>query len=142
MARVRGVERGSVTIWLALASFVMVVMVGLAVDLSGQVYEQQRAHDVAVSAARAAGQQVDAAAGVRGLAARPSTDSAVAAARTYVGARGLEGDAVVTGGGTTIAVTVRATYATKFLSVIGIGRLPVTARADVRVIRVVAGVER
>ena len=142
MTRVPGDERGSVTIWLALTSFVMVVLVGLAVDLSGQVYAEQRAHDVAVSAARTAAQQVDVAAGVRGLAARTSSDGAVAAARTYVAARGLEGDALVTGGGTTIVVTVRAMYETKFLSVIGIARLPVSARADVRVVRVVAGVER
>ena len=38
-------DRGSVTIWLALASFVMIVLVGVAVDLSGQVYAQQHARD-------------------------------------------------------------------------------------------------
>ena len=135
-------DRGSVTIWLALASFAMVVLVGLAVDLSGQVYAQQRAHDVAVSAARTAGQQVDAAAAVRGLAAQTNTVAAVGAARTYVATAGMSADAAVTGGGTTITVTVHAAYATKFLAVMGIHELPVTAHAEVRVVRVVAGVER
>ncbi|MHB1008801.1 MAG: pilus assembly protein TadG-related protein [Propionibacteriaceae bacterium] len=135
-------DRGSVTIWLALASLVMVVLVGLAVDLSGQVYAQQRAHDVAVSAARTAGQQVDAPAAVRGLAAQTNAVAAVGAARTYVAAVGMSGDAAVTGGGRSITVTVHAAYTTKFLSVMGIHELPVTAHAEVRVVRVVAGVER
>ncbi|MBI4901019.1 MAG: pilus assembly protein [Actinobacteria bacterium] len=135
-------ERGSVTIWLALASFVMVVLVGLAVDLSGQVYAQQHAHDVAASAARTAGQQIDAASGVRGLSAAASPAEAVAAARTYVSASGMVGDATITAGGTTVTVTAQATYTTRFLGVIGIDRLVVTARAEVRVVRVVGGVER
>jgi Flp pilus assembly protein TadG len=135
-------ERGSVTIWLALASFVMVVLVGLAVDLSGQVYAQQHAHDVAASAARTAGQQIEAARGVRGLSAAASPAAAMAAARAYVSASGMEADATVTAGGTTITVTAQATYITKFLGIIGIDRLVVTARAEVRVVRVVGGVER
>ena len=31
-------ERGSITVWLALSSFVMIFLVGLAVDLGGQVH--------------------------------------------------------------------------------------------------------
>ncbi len=137
-----GDDRGSVTIWLALASFAMAVLVGLAVDLSGQVYAQQRAQDVAATAARTAGQQVEAASGVRGLSAQTNPAEAAAVARACVAASGMVGDAVVTAGGTRVAVSVRATYATKFLSIVGIHELPVTAHADVRVVRVVGGVER
>ena len=38
-------ERGSITVWLALSSFVMIVLVGLTVDLGGQVHAHERAHD-------------------------------------------------------------------------------------------------
>jgi Flp pilus assembly protein TadG len=135
-------ERGSATIWLALASFVMIVLVGVAVDLSGQVYAQQHARDVAAQAARTAGQQIDAARGVRGVGAQTDTTQAIAAAKAYIAAAGMSGDATITGGGTTITVTVADTYETKFLSIIGLQSLRVTGSAETRVVRVVGGVER
>jgi Flp pilus assembly protein TadG len=135
-------DRGSVTIWLALASFVMIVLVGVAVDLSGQVYAQQHARDIAAQAARTAGQQIDAAQGVRGIAAQTNTTQAIAAAKAYIAAAGLSGEATVTGGGATITVTVADTYETKFLSIIGLQSMRVTGTAETRVVRVVGGVER
>ena len=135
-------DKGSVTIWLALASFVMIVLVGVAVDLSGQVYAQQHARDIAAQAARTAGQQIDASLGVRGIGAQTNTAQAVAAAKSYIAAAGMEGDTSVTGGGTTITVSVVDTYETKFLSIIGLTSLRVTGSAETRVVRVVGGVER
>ena len=135
-------DKGSVTIWLALASFVMIVLVGVAVDLSGQVYAQQHARDIAAQAARTAGQQIDASLGVRGIGAQTNTAQAVAAATSDIAAAGMEGDASVTGGGTTITVSVVDTYETKFLSIIGLTSLRVTGSAETRVVRVVGGVER
>ena len=135
-------DKGSVTIWLALASFVMIVLVGVAVDLSGQVYAQQHARDIAAQAARTAGQQIDASLGVRGIGAQTNTAQAIAAAKSYIAAAGMEGDASITGGGTTITVSVVDTYETKFLSIIGLTRLRVTGSAETRVVRVVGGVER
>jgi Flp pilus assembly protein TadG len=135
-------DKGSVTIWLALASFVMIVLVGVAVDLSGQVYAQQHARDIAAQAARTAGQQIDASLGVRGIGAQTNTAQAIAAAKSYIAAAGMEGDASITGGGTTITVSVVDTYETKFLSIIGLTSLRVTGSAETRVVRVVGGVER
>jgi Flp pilus assembly protein TadG len=135
-------DKGSVTIWLALASFAMIVLVGVAVDLSGQVYAQQHARDIAAQAARTAGQQIDASLGVRGIGAQTNTAQAIAAAKSYIAAAGMEGDASVTGGGTTITVRVVDTYETKFLSIIGLTSLRVTGSAETRVVRVVGGVER
>jgi Flp pilus assembly protein TadG len=135
-------DKGSVTIWLALASFVMIVLVGVAVDLSGQVYAQQHARDIAAQAARTAGQQIDASRGVRGIGAQTNTAQAIAAAKSYIAAAGMEGDASITGGGTTITVSVVDTYETKFLSIIGLTSLRVTGSAETRVVRVVGGVER
>ena len=122
-------DRGSVTIWLALSSFVMIVLVGVAVDLSGQVYAQQHAHDIAAQ-------------GVRGIGAQTNPTQAIAAAKAYIASAGMSGDATVTGGGTTITVTVADTYETKFLSIIGLSSLRVTGTAETRVVRVVGGVER
>lgn len=135
-------DKGSVTIWLALASFVMIVLVGVAVDLSGQVYAQQHARDIAAQAARTAGQQINASRGVRGIGAQTNTAQAIAAATSYIAAAGMEGDASITGGGTTITVRVVDTYETKFLSIIGLTSLRVTGSAETRVVRVVGGVER
>jgi Flp pilus assembly protein TadG len=135
-------DKGSVTIWLALASVVMIVLVGVAVDLSGQVYAQQHARDIAAQAARTAGQQIDASLGVRGIGAQTNTAQAIAAATSYIAAAGMEGDASITGGGTTITVRVVDTYETKFLSIIGLTSLRVTGSAETRVVRVVGGVER
>ena len=135
-------DKGSVTIWLALASFVMIVLVGVAVDLSGQVYAQQHARDIAAQAARTAGQQIDASRGVRGIGAQTNTAQAIAAAKSCIAAAGMEGDASITGGGTTITVSVVDTYETKFLSIIGLTSLRVTGSAETRVVRVVGGVER
>lgn len=135
-------DKGSVTIWLALASLVMIVLVGVAVDLSGQVYAQQHARDIAAQAARTAGQQIDASRGVRGMGAQTNTAQAMAAAKSYIAAAEMEGDATVTGGGTTITVRVVDFYETKFLSIIGLTSLRVTGSAETRVVRVVGGVER
>ena len=59
-------ERGSISIWLAVSSFVMMILVGLAVDLGGQVHAKQRAHDIAAEAARTGGEQVQAAPAIKG----------------------------------------------------------------------------
>ena len=135
-------DKGSVTIWLALASFVMIVLVGVAVDLSGQVYAQQHARDIGAQAARTAGQQIEASLGVRGIGAQTNTAQAIAAAKSYIAAAEMQGDATVTGGGTTITVRVADFYETKFLSIIGLTSLRVTGSAETRVVRVVGGVER
>lgn len=135
-------DRGSVTIWLALASFAMIVLVGLAVDLSGQVYAQQHAIDIAGQAARVAGQQVDEAQAVHGTTARADTAQAVAAARAYLSSSGLDGTVTVTDGGTAVQVTTRATYRTRFLSIIGISTLEVSGRSEAQVVRVVNGTRR
>ena len=59
-------ERGSISIWLAVSSFVMIILVGLTVDLGGQVHAKQSAHDIAAEAARTGGEQVQAAPAIKG----------------------------------------------------------------------------
>ncbi len=134
-------ERGSVSAWLALASFVMIVLVGLVVDLGGQLETQQRARDVATQAARAGGQRLQAAAVIQGRDPSLEVGVAKAAARDYLAAAGIRGTVSVSGG-TTITVSVHDTYRTVFLSVIGIGSIDATGTASARIARTLGGSEQ
>ena len=134
-------ERGSVSIWLATTGFAMIVLVGLAVDLGGQVHAQQRARDLAAQAARTGGQQLQPGPAMRGETATADTARAVRAARTYLAAADVTGTVKVTGGDT-LTVTTTDTYATTFLGIIGITTLTVTGNAQARITRSVEGVEQ
>lgn len=137
----RGRDRGSISIWIATGGLVMIVLVGMAVDLGGQVYAQQHARDVARQAARAGGQQLQAAPAIRGEAAVADPVAAVRAARTYLAASDVRGSASVSGGDT-VVVNTTAVYDTKFLSIIGISQLTVTGHAQATITRAVEGVQR
>ena len=134
-------ERGSVSIWIATSGLVMIILVGLVVDLSGQVHARQYARDVAAQAARAGGQQLRAPLAVRGLAAQTDPGPAIAAARAYLAAAEVTGAASLRGGDTVI-VTTSTIYHTKFLGLIGINQLTVTSAAESRIARTVGGVQR
>ena len=143
LARLRrgGSERGSVTVWLVMAAFFLVIFFGVAIDLTGQANAQQRVHDVAAQAARAGGQQLNAAQAVRGLGVKADPYAAAQAARTYLAASGVEGTVSVEGG-TTVRVRTSDVYSTKILSIVGIGNMRVTGEAEARVVRAVGGTEQ
>jgi Flp pilus assembly protein TadG len=134
-------ELGSVTVWIALASLVMMVLVGLAVDLGGQVHAQQRAHDLAAQAARTGGEQVQAAPAIQGRYARIDTAAARVAAQDYLDAAGVDGTVSVTGGDT-IHVTVTEAYDPRFLPFLGITHLDVSGTASARLVRTLGGTEQ
>lgn len=134
-------DRGSITVWLALSAVVMIILVGVAVDLCGQVYAKQRCQDIAAQAARAGGQQLDAGTAIRGQGAIADPSAAVGAAKTYIaGTTDVTGTATATAD--TVNVTTNSTYQTKFLSIIGIGSLPVSGHAQAHITRAVGGVAR
>lgn len=134
-------ERGSITIWMATASAGMTLMVGLAVDLGGQVHAQQRAHDLAAQAARAGGEQVQAAPAIEGDYVRIDAAAAKNAAQDYLSAAHADGTVAITGG-TTLSVHVTDTYQPRFLGVLGIGNLKVSGEASARLVRSLGGTER
>ena len=134
-------ERGSISLWMLTASFVMMVLVGLAVDLGGQVHAQQRAHDIAAEAARTGGEQVQAAPAIEGRYVGVDTAAARIAAEQYLASAGVTGTVRITGGDT-ITVEVTDTYTPEFLSFIGIGDLTVTSDASARLIRSLGGTEQ
>ena len=134
-------ERGSVSVWLITASFVMTTLVGLAVDLGGQVHAQQRAHDLAAQAARAGGEQLQAAPAIQGRYVAVDAAAARRAANSYLSAAGVSGSVAVRNGDT-VAVTVRDTYETKFLGIIGIGRVTVSGSSTAHPVRSLGGTAR
>lgn len=134
-------ERGSVTVWMITTALTMIVLVGLAVDLGGQVLAKQHAQVIAFEAARAGGQQLTGADAVLGQPLSVDPGAAVVAADTYLaGAPDVTGTASVAG--TVVVVDTTTTYPTKFLGLIGISSLTVTGHAEVQTVRVVQGVTR
>jgi Flp pilus assembly protein TadG len=129
-------ERGSVTVWMVLIVMVLSMVMGIAVDLSGQVNAKRRASDVAAQSARVAGQQISPDAY---LADGRSVELAVAKAKTaavdYIEAAGMTGSARVESG-TELVVQTETIYRPIFLSAAGIGDLKVTGSASIRVVRV------
>jgi len=131
-------ERGSISIWLALSSFVMIFLVGLAVDLGGQVHAQQRGHDLAAQAARTGAEEVQAGPAIEGRTLAIDAATARAAAQQYLRAAGVTGTVTVTGGDS-LTVTVQDSYRTKFLGLIGITDLGVTSTATAHLVRTLGG---
>ena len=127
-------------VWMALASFVMMMLVGLAVDLGGQVHAQQRAHDLAAQAARAGGEQVQAAPAIEGRYAPHRHAAARAAAEDYLDAAGVDGTVRIIDGDT-IEVAVITNYEPRFLSFLG-KRIRVTGEASARLVRTTGGTEQ
>ena len=134
-------ERGSISLWMVTSSFVMMVLVGLAVDLGGQVHAQQRARDLAAQAARTGGQQVQAAPAIEGRYLNVDVSAARSAAEAYLSAAGIDGTVAINGGDT-ITVNVTDTYEPRFLALLGIDHLDVTGTATARLVRSLGGTEQ
>lgn len=127
-------DAGSMSLFFALATVAILMVVGLLVDGGGALNAGNRATSLAQEAARTAGQQLDAAQAVQGTAITIDPDAAVAAAQYYLAATGVEGQITVTDGGQTLNVTIHDTYTTRFAAFIGVGSIAVsgTARAHLQ----------
>lgn len=135
-------ERGSISVWMMSIATAMVLLLGLAVDASGQIHTRARVQGIAAEAARAGGQQLTGPAAIRGQDATIDPTAAVTAASAYLAsASGVTGTATATTG-ERIVVTTHATYQTKFLSLIGITTLPASGHAEIEIHRVVQGAPR
>lgn len=134
-------ECGSVSLWAALVAMTLIIMVGVAVDFGGQAVAEQRARAVAGEAARAGGEVVELDAAARGVDVRVDTVAAAAAARDYLTENGFSGSAAPTGTNG-VEVTVTDRYDTQFLSIVGIGSLPVIGRASATIVRTFEGTPR
>ncbi|MDN5715652.1 MAG: pilus assembly protein [Janibacter sp.] len=134
-------ERGSVSIWVVTSAFVMIMLVGIAVDLGGKVYAQQNAQDVARQAARTAGQEIQVPTAVRGEGVAADPSAGQQAAQRYLDASNMNGTATVVDSDT-VHITTTDTYETTFLGIIGITGFTVHGEAEARIAHVVNGQER
>lgn len=131
LEQLRGSERGAVAVVFISIVVVLIVVTGLVVDSSGKYQTAQSAQMLAASAARA---------GTNALAAGAVTDGslalngsqAISTAESYLSAAGVSGSATVVGD--TITVTVTDSYQTRFLTIIGINNLDVSATASAQLI--------
>jgi hypothetical protein len=133
-------EAGSVTVFLVLATTIVVIFIGMAVDLTGKLHALQRAQDVARQAARAAAQAADGPSAVRGLPARIDPARGMQAGQAYLDAAGVQGSVRVVGDSVTVDTV--ATYEPVFLGLAGIGTQSVTGTSTARLARAAQGVER
>jgi Flp pilus assembly protein TadG len=119
-------DRGGVTVFVTVCVIALIGIIGIAVDGGSKMRATERADYIAGEAARAGGQAIDPAGAISGKAIDVDPQAAAAAAQAYLRSAGATGTVSVSGDGKTLTVTVTGTYDTKFLSVVGIGSLPVT----------------
>ena len=140
MAARRDNEKGSISIAVLAGALCMIPVVGVAADFGGQAVAEQRARSVAAEAARAGGQRVQLDALARGQQTQLDTSLAVGAANDYLAQAGAAGS--VSMAGNTVTVTVTGSYDCIFLSIIGIGSLPVSGTSSADVVRAFQGAAR
>lgn len=134
-------ERGSVlTTGTVLLVTVFTLILGIAVDLSGQVQTKRQAHDVAAQAARIAGQHLDADRFLDSGGRVRLSAAARTAALGYINETRMTGEVAIDG--TDVTVTVTAQYSSIILPIVGITTLPVTGTATARAVRALDGTER
>lgn len=114
----------------------LIITVGLGVDFSGHAAAEQEARAVAVQAARAATHEVVVTAA--GTAIDPP--AARRAATSFVRTAGYAGDARIVSGDRA-EVTVRGSYRTLFLGLIGVNDIPVEVTGRARAVATVDGTE-
>ncbi len=119
-------DDGGIAVYTAIVTVVLLGIIGLVLDGGGKLRATERADALAIEAARAAGQAVDPAAVITGTAIRVDPAAAEAAAYAYLHRAGATGTVTVSPDRTQLTVTVRGSYETKFLPVVGIGSMPVT----------------
>jgi hypothetical protein len=125
----RAHDEGRIALLAIVLTFAVLAMIGLAVDGGGKLRALQRADRLAVEAARAAGQAIDAPQAIQGGQKVVDPPAAVAAAESYLAAAGVTGTVTISHDRTQVTVTVTIIYTTVFLGMIGIDTLPATRQA-------------
>lgn len=134
-------ERGSISAWLAVTTFGVLLMFGLVVDMVGADRARHRVETVANQAARAAGQELENTAAAQGLGVSTNSARATTAGEQHLAIAGVSGTVNIQSG-TTIVVTTTDTYSTKVLGIIGVDSVTVTGEGTSRVVRAVDGSEQ
>ncbi|WP_405812887.1 MULTISPECIES: pilus assembly protein TadG-related protein [unclassified Streptomyces] len=131
--RLRG-DDGGIAVYTAIVTVALLAIIGLAVDGGGKLRATERADAVAMEAARAAGQAIDPASAVNGEGIRVDPEAIQAAAYAYLSRTGSQGTVSLAADRSQLTVTVHDAYATKFLSIVGIGTLSVSGHGSARLL--------
>lgn len=128
-------DRGSLSIFVAIITVPLLALGGLlAVDGLGRLRAVERADALALEAARAGAQGIDAGQAVPGTAIKADPRAAAAAARTYLSRAGVQGTVTTVSGGNALQVSVSDSYRTKFLSLVGVTSVPVAGHGQARLL--------
>lgn len=127
-------DEGRIALFVVIMAFVVLVVIGLAVDGGGKVRALQRADNIAAEAARAAAQAIDLDQAATGGRKEVDPDRAVAAARQYLAAAGVSGTVTLSGDRQHVTVTVTAQYDPVILDLIGYGQLTVTGHGSAQLL--------
>ncbi|MBT2876818.1 MULTISPECIES: pilus assembly protein TadG-related protein [Streptomyces] len=128
-ARAAQRDRGSMSLFFAVTTVAILMVMGLLVDGGGALNAANRATSIAQEAARTAGQQLDPAQAIEGTAITIDPDAATGAAQDYLATADVTGNVEITDGGQSITVTVHDTYNTLFAQFVGKGTIHVTGTA-------------
>ncbi|MFB8411987.1 pilus assembly protein TadG-related protein [Streptomyces albidoflavus] len=128
-ARAAQRDRGSMSLFFAVTTVAILMVMGLLVDGGGALNAANRATSIAQEAARTAGQQLDPAQAIEGTAITIDPDAATGAAQDYLATADVTGNVEITDGGQSITVTVHGTYNTLFAQFVGKGTIHVTGTA-------------
>lgn len=128
-------QRGTLSVFVAITFTGMILIMALIVDAVGRMDAGVQVDEYANEAARAGVQQIDAADAVSGTSIQLDCAAAKKAAKAYLAAAQQIPGVVLTGtptcvGTRTLLVTVRTTYPTKMLSIIGIDSFPLTGTGE------------
>lgn len=131
LSKLRNDERGSITPMFVVFVPALVLVIGLVVDGAGKIQANEHAQSIASGASRAAANAVASEVIVNGGLSLDNHRAQIAA-HDYIEAAGMTGTVTVTGN--EIQVTVETTYATKFISIVGVTSLPAEASATAEII--------
>ena len=131
LSKLRNDERGSITPMFVVFVPALVLVIGLVIDGAGKIQANEHAQSIASGASRAAANAVASEVIVNGGLSLDNHRAQIAA-RDYIEAAGMTGTVTVTGN--EIQVTVETTYATKFISIVGVTSLPAEASATAEII--------
>ncbi|MFC4469215.1 pilus assembly protein TadG-related protein [Streptomyces xiangluensis] len=122
-------EEGSISLFFAVISVGLLLVMGLLVDGGGALNASNRAESLASEAARTAGQQLDPAQAIQGTAITIDPEAAQGAAEDYLAGAGVQGEVQISDDGQTMTVTVHDTYHTYFAQLLGKTTISVTGSA-------------
>jgi Flp pilus assembly protein TadG len=122
-------DEGSISLFFAVTSVGLLLVMGLLVDGGGALNASNRAESLASEAARTAGQQLDPAQAIQGTAITIDPEAAQGAAEDYLANSGVQGDVQISDDGQTMTVTVHDTYHTYFAQLLGKTTISVTGSA-------------